>query len=433
MRHGFLSESWFDAVAKLQEESARPGGPVFNLVVTGDPSGQKRVHVNGSRFGRGHAEDAAATITLPVKIAHAIFVEGNFRAAMPAYTAGKIQIDGDLGALAAISHSSGDQLRELRNRLLSITLSPSSGPELAAPAAARSSALTELDRLGLRDHVQELDLAGLTIIPRETTGMTAERIDRIRERVYGLIEEQSGVRPDPETGETHRNIFYPSLYYFLFEDRIFEELLMNEYALAMASHLCGEDAVLSACTVFMKGPGDPPTTGSVLQLGLHTDNNGWQYPEPFPPPEQSLVVNCTWTLTDYTEEDGATAYVPGSHLLRRNPVGLEGEDRMVPVEAPRGSLVVWGGNTWHGGLPRKKPGLRAGLAWAISRPFMAQQEPFQLDVTDEILARNSARFGVLMGQTFPTGWRAEGPERLMARRAQAAAGRAARSPTPAAS
>ena len=433
MRHRFLSDGWFDAVTKLQEESADPSGPVFNLVVTGHSASEKRVHVNGSFFARGHAENAAAAITLPVKIAHSIFVEGNFRAAMPAYMAGKMQIDGDLGALAAISHSSGNQLREMRDRLLAITLSPPSGSNLDGAAAARSSVLAEIDRLGLRDHVRELDLAGLTVIPRETTGMTVERIDRIRERVYELIEEQSGVRPDPETGETHRNVFYPTLYYFLFEDQIFEELLMNEHALAMASHVCGEDSVLSACTVFMKGPGDPPTTGSKLQLGLHTDNNGWQYPEPFPSPERSLVVNCTWLLTDYTVEDGATVYVPGSHLLRRNPVGLEGEDRMVPVEAPRGSLVVWGGNTWHGGLPRSKPGLRAGLAWAISRPFMAQQEPFQLDVTEEILARNSARFGVLLGQTFPTGWRAEGPERLMARRAQSASRRAARSPATAAS
>ena len=425
LRHEFLSANWFDVVTRLQQESPDLGGLVFNLVVTGAPDGEKCVHVNGSRFARGRAENAAATITLPTKLAHAIFVEGNFRAAMPAYTAGKMQIDGDLGALAAISHSSGDQLREMRNRLLPITLSPSAGLELAGPAAARSSALAEIDRLGLRDHVRELEVSGLTVIPIETTGMTLERIDHIRERVYDLIEEQSGVRPDPETGETQRNVFYPSLYYFLFEDRIFEELLMNEHALAMASHLCGEDALLSACTVFLKGPADPPTTGSKLQLGLHTDNNGWQYPEPFPPPEQSLVANCTWLLTDYTSEGGATVYVPGSHLLRRNPVGLEGEDRMVAVEAPRGSLVVWGGNAWHGSLPRTQPGLRAGLAWAISRPFMAQQEPFQLDVSEEILARNSTRFGVLMGQTFPTGWRAEGPERLMASRAQAAARRAA--------
>lgn len=427
MQHEFLSESWFDAVTKLQEESPDPGGPVFNLIVTGGPDGEQRVHVNGSRFGRGHAKKAAAAITLPVKIAHSIFVEGNFRAAMPAYTAGKIQIDGDLSALAAVSTASGNQLRELRNRLLTLTLSPSSGPRLEGPAASRASVLAELERLDLRDYARELDVNGLTIVPREVTGMTVDRIDRVRECVYDLIEKQSGVRPDPVTGETQRNVFYPSLYYFLFEDRIFEELLMCEHALALSSHLCGEDAMLSACTVFLKGPGDPPRTGSKLQLGLHTDNNGWQYPEPFPEPDRSPAVNCTWLLTDYTAEDGATVYVPGSHLLRRNPVGLEGEDRMVAVEAPRGSLVVWGSNTWHGGLPRTKPGLRAGLAWAITRPFMAQQEPFQLDVTEEVLARNSARFGVLMGQTFPTGWRSEGPERLVAKRAQAAARRAARS------
>lgn len=423
MQQAFLSDAWFEAVSRLQEDAPDTGGPVLNLIVTDGPEGEKRVRVEGSRFAPGHAERAAATITLPFRIAHSIFVEGNFRAAMPAYTAGKIQIQGELDALASISRSSGDQLRELRNRLLTITLSPSSGPELTGRSGARSSVLAEINRLGLQDHVRELDVAGLTIIPREKTGMEVAFIDRVRERVYDLIEKQNGVRPDAEKGETHRNVFYPSLYYFLFEDRIFEELLMNESALAMASYMCGEECMLSACTVFMKGPADPPTTGSKLQLGLHTDNNGWQYPEPFPPPDRSLVVNCTWLLTDYTEEDGATVYVPGSHLLRRNPVGLEGEDRMVAVEAPKGSLLVWGGNTWHGSLPRRKPGLRSGLAWAISRPFMAQQEPFQLDVTEEILARNPTRLAVLMGQTYPTGWRSEGPEVLMTRRAEAAAKR----------
>jgi hypothetical protein len=417
----FLSDPWFDEVSSLQA-AVGSGKPVLNLVVTGGPEGEKRVRVEGSRFVRGHATGAAATITLPFQIAYSVFVQGNFRAAMPAYTAGKIQVEGELGALSSISNSAADQLRELRGRLLEVT-QPASGPELAGLAAARASALGEIDRLGLQSHQRELDLRGLTIVPREVTGMDVAFIDRVRERVCDLIERQSGVRPDPVTGETHRNVFYPSLYYFLFEDPIFEELLMNEYALALASYVCGEDCVLSACTVFLKGPADPPATASKLQLGLHTDNNGWQYPEPFPPADQCVVVNCTWLLTDYTVEGGATVYVPGSHLLRRNPLGLEGEDRLVPIEAPRGTLAVWGGNTWHGSLPRTKPGLRFGLAWAFSRPFMAAQEPFQLDVTEEILARNSARFGVLMGQTYPTGWRTEGPERLMARRAQAAAKR----------
>jgi len=248
----------------------------------------------------------------------------------------------------------------------------------------------------------------------------------VRERVLDLIAKRSGVRPDVATGETHRNVFYPSLYYFLFDDTIFEKLLMNETALAMASYLVGEDCIVSACTVFMKGPADPPKTGSKLQLGLHADNAGWQMPQPYPHPAQTVGVNVTWLLTDYTEDDGATVFVPGSHFLRRLPNGFEGEERMVPLEASRGTLVVWGSNTWHGSLPRRKPGLRLGLAYALTRPFLAPQEPFQLDVTEEILARNPPRFGVLMGQTYPTGWRAEGPEVMMAERARAAARRNAK-------
>jgi hypothetical protein len=426
MREVFLSEGWFRQVQELQKDGAANRGPVLNLVVKDGPAGVKRVRVEGSRFAEGHADGAAATVTLPFEIAHAIFVEGRFRDAMPAFTAGKIQIEGELGALASISRSDGDELRKLRDRLLTITKPATTGPSLSGPAAVKRGALAEIDRLGLREFAEKLDVNGYVALPQETTGMSVEFIDRVRERVLDLIAEKSGVRPDVATGESHRNVFYPSLYYYLFEDRIFEELLMNEHALAMASYLVGEDCILSACTVFMKGPADPPQTGSKLQLGLHADNAGWQLPEPFPHPSETLGVNCTWLLTDYTADDGATVFVPGSHFLRRLPNGFEGEERAVALEAPRGTLVVWGSNTWHGSLPRRKPGLRLGLAWALTRPFLAPQEPFQLDVTDEILARNPARFGVLMGQTYPTGWRGEGPEVLMAARAKAAARRTAR-------
>jgi len=426
MREVFLSENWFRQVDEIQAGAAANGGPVLNLIVTDGPGGETRARVEGSRFARGHAEGAAATVTLPFEIAHAIFVEGRFRDAMPAFTAGKIQIEGQLSALASISRSDGDELRELRNRLLTITEPASIGPSLSGDAAALSGRLADIKRLGLVDFARELDVNGYVAIPREVTGMTVEFIDRVRDRVLDLIAEHSGVRPDVATGETHRNVFYPSLYYFLFDDPIFEKLLMNETALAMASYLVGEDCIVSACTVFMKGPADPPKTGSKLQLGLHADNAGWQMPQPYPHPAQTVGVNVTWLLTDYTEDDGATVFVPGSHFLRRLPNGFEGEERMVPLEASRGTLVVWGSNTWHGSLPRRKPGLRLGLAYALTRPFLAPQEPFQLDVTEEILARNPPRFGVLMGQTYPTGWRAEGPEVMMAERARAAARRNAK-------
>jgi hypothetical protein len=423
VREVFLSDSWFERVDEIQRD-APSAGPTLNLVVVDGPEGRKQAHLAGARFGRDHASSAAATVTLPFEIAHAIFVEGRFRDAMPAFTAGKIQIEGSLAALAAISRSDGDELRQLRDRLLTVTRPATTGPSLSGPAGARARAIADLERLGLGEYARKLDVDGYVAIPRDVTGVTVEFIDRVRETVLDLIAKRTGKRPDVESGETHRNVFYPSLYYYLFEDRIFEELLMNPHALAMASYLVGEDCILSACTVFMKGPADPPKTGSKLQLGLHADNAGWALPEPYPAPSEVGGVNCTWLLTDYTVDDGATVFVPGSQHMRRLPIVFEGEERMVSLEAPRGTLVVWGSNTWHGSLPRTKPGLRLGLAFALTRPWLAPQEPFQLDVTEEILARNPPRFGVLMGQTYPTGWRAEGPEVMMARRAQAAANRA---------
>ena len=426
----FLSERWFGRVDEIQPPGAKNGGVLLNLVVTGGPEGEKRVHVEGSRFGRDHAAGAAATVTLPFDIAHAVFVQGRFRDAMPAFTAGKIQIEGQLAALASISRSDGDELRELRDRLLTITEPATTGPSLGGQAQARAGVLAEIDRLGLGEYVRRLEVEGWVAIPREVSGMTAEFIDRVRETVIDVIARRTGVRPDVETGETHRNVFYPSLYYYLFEDRIFEELLMNEVALAMASSLVGEDCIVSACADFMTGPADPPKTGSKLQLGLHADNLGWSLPEPFPHPAEVPSINVTWLMTDYSVEDGATVFVPGRHFLRRLPMGLEGEERIVPLEAPRGTLVLWGGNMWHGSLPRRKPGLRIGGGFALTRPWLAPQEPFQLDVTEEILARNSPRFGVLMGQTYPTGWRGEGPEAMIAKRAQAAARRSAQASPP---
>ena len=423
MREVFLSDDWFQKVDEIQRDVPRNGGAILNLVVTEGPEGVKHVRVEGTRFERDHAPGAAATVTLPFEIAHAIFVEGRFRDAMPAFTAGKIQIDGQLAALASISRSDGDELRILRDRLLRITEPATNSPTLVGPAGAKARVEVEIKRLGLGEYVKKLEVDGYVAIPREVTGMTVEFIDRVREKILDAIERRTGVRPNVETGETHRNVFYPSLYYFLFEDRIFEELLMNEAALAMAASLVGEDAILSACVIFMKGPADPPKTGSKLQLGLHADHAGWSFPEPYPHPSEVPAINITWLMTDYTAEDGATAFVPGSHFFRRLPIGLEGEDRMVPLEAPRGTLVVWGANTWHGSLPRTKPGLRVGGGFAITRPWLAPQQPFQQDVTEEILARNPPRFSVLMGQTYPTGWRGEGPEVLMAARAKAAARR----------
>lgn len=74
---------------------------------------------------------------------------------------------------------------------------------------------------------------------------------------------------------------------------------------------------------------------------LHVD---YSLPDPLPP--WLIRVNINFLLDDFSEDNGATMVAPGSHKLLRKPTPNEHVD-LVKVIAPRGSLVLWSGHTWH--------------------------------------------------------------------------------------
>lgn len=268
---------------------------------------------------------------------------------------------------------------------------------------AEARVRAELARLDLGEFAAEIDETGVTVVPPERfDGATIA--SRMFERVLDLMEMRNGVRPDLATGATHTNISYPTLYYFLLEDEMFETWLLNPVMRALVDYVLGESCIVHATTVFMKGPTDPPETG--LQLPLHTDQQ-W-LPNPFPP--YALITGATLLLTDYTRENGAFAFVPGSHHRARHPSRHEMNEAAVPVEAPMGSLLIHHGAVWHGSFGRTTPGLRAGLAYAHSRMFVTPLEAYREHVTKEILDRNPPRFAKLLGQAVPTGSTEEGPD-----------------------
>ncbi|HVV36595.1 MAG TPA: phytanoyl-CoA dioxygenase family protein [Acidimicrobiales bacterium] len=265
---------------------------------------------------------------------------------------------------------------------------------------AVQAALAEHDLLA---NALELDTVGYTVVPPEKAA-PAGFVDEVRERLLDVAERREGARPDVTGGSTHENHKLPNYYYLLFEDPIFEQLLMQPSALALVTQLCGWSCVLSTSTALIKGPStkDPER----LDIALHCDTE--MHPPPFPLYAQ--YANATWLLSDYSREGGSLGFVPGSHLLCRQPNGGEGLDRLVPLEAPAGSLVVWHGNTWHGAYRRQTPGLRMAIAFLFARRYLLPREPYREDTTPEMLDRNPPRFATLMGQHVMAGWRAEGPD-----------------------
>jgi len=272
--------------------------------------------------------------------------------------------------------------------------------------------LDQVDALGLRDNVLELETLGYTVLPGVLGPAT---IDRAKAAILRRVERKTGRRIDPHTATADDFNGMQYIPYLLYDDGVFEEILMAPAPLALVTWLLGESCLLSSMGCHFRGPGGAP-------LMLHSDN-GNGMPAPFSP--ISMVANVNYALTPYSREAGALAMIPGSHKLQRQPtlaenftaLGPAGGDWKDPpgavtMEIAPGDAVIWHGNTWHGGHLRQLPGVRMNLSAYFNRQHVQTQERHGDPAHQGVLDRhaNDPRFAVLLGAKQPYGWREEGPD-----------------------
>ena len=294
--------------------------------------------------------------------------------------------------------------------------------ETEIPPTSLEAYFKPIEDLGLEAYVARLDNYGYTVIPPDVVA-TPDFIDRITDAVLRVATERTGIehrldRPgDP--GKYDQTIFGHGengqylLFYLLFEDEVFEEWFENPVFGAIMDYVMRGAGRFSNIDSFVKWK--TPNPDAPLSLGLHTD--GPASPEGVLPFSHDMVCNAALCLTDYTQVGGCIAMVPGSHRLGRNPGPGEGVDRAVPVEAPRGSLIVWHGNTWHGAYPKLDDGLRLNVTTMHCNAALKTQHQYGRDVIPEaMLARRGARFRRMMGVDDPMGWTTNGPDPALYRR-----------------
>lgn len=236
-----------------------------------------------------------------------------------------------------------------------------------AQALSRERLITSVEeREAVAEQVKQLSARGYVILEKEISGATLEKmratIDAINTDTRLGIYEFEGHR-------THR------AYCVVSKTREFDELVMHRRVLAIIESYFGEAPQLSASmgmTIYEGQTAQP----------LHQDSGHYNLPWPHPP----LEVNSIWAFDDFTADNGATRFMPGSHTTGGEgpPEGGRPEGEPSVAEMPAGSVLIYDGSLWHGGGASIAEGARRRCVNNIyTRQWLRQQDNMYLSIPKE--------------------------------------------------
>jgi ectoine hydroxylase-related dioxygenase (phytanoyl-CoA dioxygenase family) len=153
----------------------------------------------------------------------------------------------------------------------------------------------------------------------------------------------------------------------------------------VAERALGRECLLSSLTAIELHPGE-------TRQPLHADDGTLPLSRPHPPYTCTAIV----ALTDFTSENGATHFVPGSHASDRRPrPGEEAETRQAVM--PAGGAAFYHGSLWHGGGANRSASRRLAIVVNYCAGFLRQEESQLLALPRERVARMAPLLRALVG------------------------------------
>ena len=131
---------------------------------------------------------------------------------------------------------------------------------------------------------------------------------------------------------------------------------------------------------------------------LHRDRYLWSQSLPR---EVEPQFNCMWALTEFTEQNGATRVLPGSHLWdwSRTP----GDDDTLAATMSAGSVLFYSGSILHGGGANRSGTPRIGMNITYLLSWLRQEENQYLSCPPEIARDLDPQLQSLLGYSIGNG------------------------------
>jgi ectoine hydroxylase-related dioxygenase (phytanoyl-CoA dioxygenase family) len=187
------------------------------------------------------------------------------------------------------------------------------------------------------------------------------------------------------------------VYTLVARGKVFEDITEDARILALMDQFLLPGYLLTVSQAICIYPGE-------AAQALHTDDSFCVLPRPRPAVSLAMIL----AIDPFTAENGATCYIPGSHLWSEKQAqevrwaAARGErspllNNQRQIEMPAGACAVFQGTLVHGGGANHSQQPRPALTNQYCEPWVRTQENFYLGVPRDQVRAMSPRLQMLLG------------------------------------
>ncbi len=226
-------------------------------------------------------------------------------------------------------------------------------------------------------HLEEIRDVGYTVLRGVLTAAQADEYAADLARVEAELATAAATN-DFEGTHTLR------VYNLLRHGEMWQRVPVQPRLLEVVDGVLGPGCLISSLSSIRIQPGQTAQP-------IHSDDQVLPVAQPEPP----VVCNSMWALTEFTDANGATRIVPGSHKGDKPEFGQSYDT--VPAEMSKGDVLVWHGRMWHGGGANDTGADRIGIAMNYCAGWVRQQENQQLGLPIDLVRTFEPRLRELVG------------------------------------
>jgi ectoine hydroxylase-related dioxygenase (phytanoyl-CoA dioxygenase family) len=240
--------------------------------------------------------------------------------------------------------------------------------------------MREMDSAELDQHVKRVATDGYTIVEDAFDPAFADEVRADLER----LEADLGIVP---AGNAFEGAATVRIYNLLLHGPLYQQIAVAPSVLPVVDRVLDPGCLVSSLSSIAICAGEKAQP-------IHADDQLIPIPKPHPP----TVCNTMWAITDFTEANGATRLMPGTHLSDTNPdFTKDYSGETIAAEMAKGSVLVWHGSLWHGGGANRTDERRYGIAMNYCAGYIRQQENQQLGLPADLVRTFPPRLQTLVG------------------------------------